>query len=428
MSDRASGSGPRICMPSTRTFSRKVFECGMYEAEDVLCTIDDVDLIGLEASSSFRTRERWLSRLIFRDASHTLHTLNPGLKPVRLTRDYDLFVTFAPSYEELLYVNAIENWKERCRTSVCWIDEIWTASLDKYRHWLPVFQQFDHVMVTHHQTATALTTVLGRPVTWLPAAVDTLRFTPGGAAMPTERGIDAYSIGRRRPGIHDALLRLAHSSPFFYMHDTYRASTAEVFDPAAHRDVFAGLAKRSRYFVVAPPKFDSLTETAGQVEVGYRYFEGAAAGCVLIGETADAPSFRQLFSWDDVVVPLAPDGSDTDAVLASLAKDPERLAMISRRNAAHSLLRHDWSYRWRALAEQAGLTASDAMLSRRERLRDRARLAGDGFLDVDTAESAACHDGPHRSVAAMHTDDRTAPNDTPANLDSPVLHSVRVAG
>ena len=373
----------RICMPTTRTFSRKVFECGLYEAEDVLCAVDDVDLIGLEAAPNFRSRERWLDRFVFRDVSHRLHRMNPGLIPTRLSRDYDLFVTFTPSYEELLYINAIEYWKDRCKTSVCWIDEIWTASLDKYRHWLPVFSQFDHVCVTHHQTASALAQALGRPVIWVPAAVDALRFTPFVTDVAPERGIDAYSIGRRRPGIHTALSGLSKSTPFFYVHDTYRASTAEVYDHAAHRDLFANTAKRSRYFVVAPPKFDSVNETAGQVEVGYRYYEGAAAGSVLIGETADAEAFTQLFPWEDVVVPLVPDGTDTVCVLRQLASEPERVAAISRRNAAHSLLRHDWSYRWRTIIELAGLTASEATLDRAVRLTERAMVAGDGVIDTD---------------------------------------------
>ena len=310
MSGAASRRPARICMPTTRTFSRKVFECGLYEAEDVLCDVDDVDLIGLEATPSFRSRERWLNRVIFRDVSHRVHRLNPGLRPKRLDRDYDLFVAFCPSYEELLYVNAIENWKDRCRVSACWIDEIWTTSLQKYRHWLPMFTQFDHILVTHQETASTLSAALGRAVTWLPAAVDTLRFTPYSSFSPTSpasRSIDAYSIGRRREGIHDALLRCARSTSFYYVHDTYRASVADVYDVAAHRDLFANTAKRSRYFVVAPPKFDSQHETAGQVEVGYRYFEGAAAGCVLIGERADSAAFRQLFPWDDAVIELAPE-------------------------------------------------------------------------------------------------------------------------
>ena len=99
-----------------------------------------------------------------------------------------------------------------------------------------------------------------------------LRFTPFVTMTPPARGIDAYSIGRRRPGIHAALGELAHTTPFFYIARHLSRVDRRVYDPAAHRDLFANTAKRSRCFVVAPPKFDSQSETAGQVEVGCRYY------------------------------------------------------------------------------------------------------------------------------------------------------------
>lgn len=373
----------RICLPSTRAFSRKVFECGLYEAQDVLCAVDTVDRIDLRARSVFKTRQRWLSRLVFHDPSHCVQRLNPGLEPVRLTRDYDLFVTFCPSYEELLHLNAIENWRDRCKVTACWVDEIWAASLDKYHHWLPLFAQFDHVFVTHEQTAKVLSSVLCREVVFLPAAVDTLRFAPYPGSHAA-RGVGAYSIGRRREGLHQALVEYARRHNFYYVHDTYRASVADVYDPGAHRDLFAETAKRSQFFVVAPPKFDSLGETGGQVEVGYRFFEGAAAGCVLIGERANSEAFRRLFSWDDVVTDLAGDGSDLTAILPALRRQPEHLDQVSRRNAAKSLRLHDWAYRWKALLEHVGLPVAEAMRQRIRALSDRAALLEIGLApDTD---------------------------------------------
>ena len=76
---------------------------------------------------------------------------------------------------------------------------------------------------------------------------------------------------------------------------------------------------------------------------------------MLIGETAVADAFTQLFPWNDVVIPLAPDGSLIRHVCcAASRRKPQRLETISRRNAAQSLLRHDWSYRWRTIIELAG--------------------------------------------------------------------------
>src|ERR1700722_14923823 len=83
---------PRICMPSGRLFKKKVFLSGHYEAQDVLQEVDDVDLICLEPGPSDEFQERWERRLLFHDFSRRLIFQNPGLRKVRLTQEYDLFL------------------------------------------------------------------------------------------------------------------------------------------------------------------------------------------------------------------------------------------------------------------------------------------------------------------------------------------------
>ena len=135
------------------------------------------------------------------------------------------------------------------------------------------------------------------------------------------------------------------------------------------------MAKRSRYFMVAPGKVDQPGETRGQVEIGYRYYEGAAAGAVLIGQPPDTEGFRETFPWKDAVVPVAPDGSDVADVLRKLDADPERVNRISRRNAAEALLRHDWLYRWKEIFRVAGVEPSPGMQAREQRLKELASVA-----------------------------------------------------
>src|SRR5439155_25535326 len=128
--------------------------------------------------------------------------------------------------------------------SVCWIDEIWAASLPKYRHWLEALNRFDHVFVGYSGSVDPLSKALGRPCHWLPGGVDTLRFTP--YTVAPNRAVDVYSIGRRWEGIHQALLALAAKSTIFYVHDTFRGSEVDVLDHRQHREVLANIAKRSR--------------------------------------------------------------------------------------------------------------------------------------------------------------------------------------
>ena len=162
----------------------------------------------------------------------------------------------------------------------------------------------------------------------------------------------------------------------FYVYDSYKAmAKMEPIDYKQHRDLFANMAKRSKYFLVSPGKMDRPEETRGQVEIGFRYFEGAAAGAVMIGQAADCEAFRELFPWPDAVVEIQPDGSDALDVLADLDSNPARVSAISRRNAAESLLRHDWIHRWKKIFQLSGIEPSQGMTAREEHLKGMADAA-----------------------------------------------------
>jgi hypothetical protein len=357
-------------MPSGRNFKKEAFLCGHYEAQDVLVDVDDVDLICLEPGRGYEFKERWQRRLMFRDVSRRVIFANPGLHKVRLTREYDLFIARCQTEKDLPDLNAVEGWKEHCKTSVCWIDEMWAALIPEYKYWLHALRQFDHVFVGCCNTVGPLSKALGRPIRWLPCAVDTLRFTP--YPDPPARVIDVYSIGRRREEIHQKLLQAAKRREIFFIYDTFLGSLSKVYDHRQHRDHFANVAKRSRYFTVAPGKMDSTFETRGQSELAHRYYEGAAAGAVMIGQAPDGEAFEQMFPWSDVVIQVQPDGRDVMEVLAELSSDPERVAAAAQRNAVGALLRHDWVYRWKEILKIAGLEPSPGMVSRERHLKDLA--------------------------------------------------------
>lgn len=365
---------PRICVPTARRFSRMAFQCGHLEAQDVLTECDDVDLIHLEAEPAFPRKLQWLRRLMYRDISRRLAYANPGLKPIRLARDYDLLVVTCQGYWEFLWVNAIDGWSDHCKTSICWIDELYAADLPRFKYWLPSLRRFDHVAVGMHGTATALSEALGRPCHFVPGGVDALRFSP--YPDPPDRVIDVYSVGRRVEGIHQALLSLAACGRIFYQYDTLQTAVSQPPDHRQHRDLYASTAKRSRFFPVAPGKVDAADQTHGQVEIGFRYYEGAAAGAVMIGAAPDCAPFREMFDWPDAVVPVKADGSDVADVLADLAARPERIREIGIRNTQGALLRHDWAHRWRRILEIAGLQPAARMVARQAQLRALAERAG----------------------------------------------------
>jgi hypothetical protein len=350
------------------------FQCSRYEAQDVLCGLDTVDLIELEPRPGFCFRERWLRKLVWRDITRQLVYANPGLRAVRIVKEYDLFIAVCQNVWDLLYVNAVQGWKDHCRTSVCWLDELYVAALGRYKYWLPALAQFDHIVLGHESSAAELSRILGRKCHWVPTAVEVTHFNP--YPNPPERVIDVLSIGRRFEGIHDALRKTPARQHSFYVYDTLIGTSIKVRDCSQHREMLANMIKRSKFFVVGPGMMGEA-EVGTESIVGLRYYEGTAAGAVLIGQSPDCSAFRTLFGWPDVVIEMHPDGSNALEVLRDLMAEPDRMRAISRRNAFEAAHRHDWVYRWKQIYELAGLSPTPAMESRERCLHALAELTAE---------------------------------------------------
>jgi spore maturation protein CgeB len=369
----ALAGSPRICMPTWRNFSKNAYRCGLYEAQDVLAEIDDVDVIPVERSWGAWVDEYWLRTPLYHDVFSKLIFANPGMKKIRLSRDYDIFVAVCATFWDLPYINAIERWKDHCKISVCWLDELWVSELADYKLWLPALRQFDYVFVGYRGTVPALSQAANRTCYWLPGGVDALRFRP--SSDSADRPIDVYSIGRRYDGIHHELLSAAERGDMFYVYDSQvGGGLMEVHDHRQHRDLFANIAKRSRYFVVATAKMDQPDYRQSQIEVGYRYYEGAAAGAVMIGDVPDCDAYRELMGWPEAVIRIQPDGSDTMDVLHELNSHPKHVAAISRRNTREALLRHDWAHRWNEMFRIMGVDPPLRSAARQQRLKYLADL------------------------------------------------------
>jgi Glycosyl transferases group 1 len=355
----------RVCMP-VFSFRRQAYRTGLREAQDILAECADVDLIDLDIEPSFGWKEPALNALCYHAPFRMFTSSNPGLRPVRLTREYDVLVAVCPYWRDVANVNAVVNWRNHCRTSICWIDELWAWEIADLTHWLPILERFDHIVVGISGTGRALTEVLGRVCHEVSGAVDVLKFGP--LPNPPRRVIDILSIGRRIPPVHDALLNLAARDGLFYVYDTAQNGNSDVPDFRAHRRMYGDFAKRSQVFMVSPGKMNLPHNTRGQVDLGFRYFEGAAAGAALVGLLPDNPLFRSMFDWPDAVIAVRSDGSDTAKVVSALLQDPEKLRRIGNRNMAEMLRRHDWVHRWRQVFSFARLPITSAMTARETQL------------------------------------------------------------
>jgi hypothetical protein len=295
----------------------------------------------------------------------------PRLPTVRLTRDYDLFLPVFNHPFELYTLAAVPDWRARCRFAACFISEIWTHDVPEYL--FELLGEFDQVFVGTSNSIDRIARVVGRPCTNLPLAVDVLRFAPYPNVPP--RSIDVCNIGRRSPVTHAALVKLAHERRIFYYYDTVRATgargkqmTFSVGNAAEHRMLLASLLQRSRYYTAYRARVNEPERTKGTEEISARFYEGVAAGAVLLGEPPRSEAFQRQFDWPDVVVPLPFDSPDVGDIIARLDADPEKLARIRRDNVYHAARRHDWVYRLHAVFDTLGLAPSEGMLAREERL------------------------------------------------------------
>ena len=369
---------PRTLIFSQRNiFKKALFRCAHYEFEDIISQMDSVEMLAPPADPS-NLRHQVARRIAY----HAPIALNPGIHKTPAKGSYDLFFAICGAATDLLMMNAVSNWREACKTSVCLIDELWVREMAGSRYFLRILEKFDVVMLYYSQSVRALSERIGRKCVFLPPGVDATLFCPYPDAPA--RVVDVYSIGRRSEITHQALLRMAAEQRLFYLHDSIAGDQA--INATEHRALFANVAKRSRYFIVNPGLIDRRDRRGDQIEIGNRYYEGTAAGAILVGERPDNQEFEKLFDWPDALVHLPYNSSEINMVINELDRQPERQDTIRRTNAAQVLLRHDWAYRWETILKTVGLEPMPELLQRKQRLATIAAAVSQN-LPVQVRES-----------------------------------------
>ena len=296
-----------------------------------------------------------------------------------LDRDFDLFFPIFNSTYELYALATIPNWRQRCHKAACFITEVWPGWLPEYL--IELLSAFEHIFIGCRNSVDDVARLSGRPCTYLPFAVDVLRFAP--ASVDQRRPIDVCNIGRRSSVTHQALLEMAEQEPAFYYHyDTVASSgsdlkerTFHVDNPYEHRRMLATTFKHSRYYIANRSYVNKPEFTAGRDEISARFYEGAAAGTVMIGEAPQNEEFDRQFNWPDAVIHLPFDSPYVARLLADLNGDPHRVQLIRQANVREAALRHDWLYRIQVVFHFLGLASTEQMRARAKRLKQIASQA-----------------------------------------------------
>lgn len=360
----------KLLLLSLRMVDDVVAFCAQYEFEDVIAATTGADMV---APDSLHGVE--LSRKAYKLVRHLTgskrlaSSLAPRLTTFELAKEYDLFLPVFSHPHQLFALSCVPDWRKRCHKAACFIAEAWSDLLPGYL--LELLGEFDHVFVNSQHVIGKMAEMIGRPVSYLPQGADTLRFCPW--PDPPQRSIDVCNIGRRSDVTHDALLEAARQGRVYYYYDTIKLAekqfTFHVHNGAEHRFMLANLLKRSRYFIANRARANEPEITRGRAEIAGRFYEGVAAGAVVLGAPPDTEEFRRRFDWPDAVIPMPFDAADVVARITELDRDPARLDRICTENVANALLKHDWVHRLRTIMDVVGVAPSQRMLAREQRLR-----------------------------------------------------------
>ena len=320
---------PRICMfRPPGTLREKAFPMRtLYEAQDVLCDTENVDVIVLEPGRGFRLRERSAQKAGVSRYFRQIRLRQSGaMGKFRMAQTYDLFISRLPeSLGPALSQRDRGLAGNGVKTSICWIDEMWAATLPAYE-----------TLASGAETVRpSFCRVPGQCRTNVRSDRPHLHMASGRGRYAAVQPLSMSGSARGRRLQHRPAVLQKFTMFCWRQHPGKRSSMSTIhvtlqvrrFTTTANIvTAIANMAKRSRTFLVAPGKVDDPSLTGGQVEVGYRYFEGAAAGAVLIGQAPKGTAFDQAFPWPDAVIPVKHDGSDIRDVLSGLNADAQRLS------------------------------------------------------------------------------------------------------
>ncbi len=371
---------PKVLLASMSEIATLVAYCNLYEFEDTILDLLKADIIKFDNYNQIDHYRKIYKAFNYVKKTEKIAKSFIGnlidksyLKPIK--KQYDLFFASFNHPYELFMLLSLGNWREKCKKATCYIVEFWEDDISKCQYLLDLLKDFDHIFLGGKQSVKSVSEITGRPCTFLPFSVDTLKFYP--YSLNSQRNIDICNLGRRSPITHQELIKLSEERQLFYYYDTTtiakvnnaeKQGTFHVKNAREHRLLLANLLKRSRYFIANRARANEPLITKGKDELSSRFFEGAAAGTVMLGDPPVMAEFNKCFDWPDAIVPIPFDAPDIVDIITDLDRQADRIKCIRSNNVAHSLLRHDSVYRLEEIFKRVGLEPTNTMKQRKNYL------------------------------------------------------------
>ena len=358
----------RVCIASHYNLGAALYNRLIFEACGAIATMADVKILAPGEAPQGPTM-RGLSL-----AKHAVTgTPFSSYETVTVSEEFDLFLFVGMRPQDLICLDSIRGWRERSRKAAAFLFETWSALVDEKRGYYRRLDPFDQVFLFNAGSVPRVQRATAAACSHLPAAVDCLAATP--YPNPSPRPIDVFAMGRTDRTVHAQLVELTRRGELLYMWDLPPGAVVAGYEEARFRTYH--LIRRSRLFTSFNFKIaaEKGRESRGEDTVPSRVFEGAAAGAVLIGTAPTVPEYAGLFDWEDALIEMPMDPVDVPAFYAELQAQPKRLRRAGALNAARSLRRHDWAYRWEEMLRRLDLPVPPAVGERKAALAALADIA-----------------------------------------------------
>ena len=298
-----------------------------------------------------------------RRAARSLRRWTSELQPP-VSRPADLAVMWASDLGdvgELLDVDPA--WADIGRTKVLVVSECWPDDLTLHGPKVRALVEcFDIVVNCMENDALRPLAGPGREVRHLPHAAVCESYAPMYGARP----VAVMNYGRRDPAQHDVLRSWATREGCWYHYDTTKLGPCD--DPRDHQRVLGRLLSASTASVCNLGRFDEAHRTGGASELGARFYESLAAGCLLLGDFPESPTFDAHFADGPGLIPFPLGADEVPPALLELLADPAELAGVHRELRARALAEHDIAHRLATLLGFADAPVPPRLSARREAL------------------------------------------------------------
>ena len=119
------------------------------------------------------------------------------------------------------------------------------------------------------------------------------------------------------------------------------------------------LLSRSRISLCFEPS--QVGRFRGRSPILFRWFEGWAGGCNIVGKRPLSKGVAPLMDWEHSMIELPDEASEWLPFLEGLLDDDQFLTANSQRNSLECLLRHDWRYRLKDMFNVLALPLSEQL-------------------------------------------------------------------